>query len=446
MTVEEFSVEVIVLILSMTVNGSIISCFLFVLKPIIKDRLPKSFQYYMWVSVLIALLLPVSKIIAIPVPKASVLPMESMYDIVQRISGKTFEKTVSPGFSLQNGNGQIAPHMPYLQSMAVVLCIVWQIGMVLVLGFYIICYVIYLRRLDRHNTSADRQEIEMLNNLQSSLGINVLRLYKNPMVETPILIGFFHPVVILPDKHYEDTKLRNILMHEIAHRKRHDIFVKWLLISVESIHWFNPLVHFVRREMNRACELACDEAVIKGLDRNEMQQYGDTLIAVAADSIRKMPLPIAMFEDKKNLKERLGAIMKYKKQSKRTVLAASAILVMIVCTILGVSTLRSVESGHHYADNFSLEDQMYIREHELENILQEYDEENIVMAKVLLEHLDGDIMKAYISIMGHEKNPDSEMINGLTMLASEELELDISNIDLMYIDFESLTSREGGVE
>ncbi len=44
-----------------------------------------------------------------------------------------------------------------------------------------------------------------------------------------------------------------------------------------------------------------------------------------------------------------------------------------------------------------------VREHELEKVLLEYDEEDIVMAKVLSEHFDGEIMKAYISIAGHEK-------------------------------------------
>ena len=44
--VEEYFVEIIKLILSMTFTGSIISLFLFILKPTIKDKLPKSFQYY----------------------------------------------------------------------------------------------------------------------------------------------------------------------------------------------------------------------------------------------------------------------------------------------------------------------------------------------------------------------------------------------------------------
>ena len=68
---------------------------------------------------------------------------------------------------------------------------------------------------------------------------------------------------------------------------------------VGAIHWFNPFIYLVRREMNKACELACDESVIKKFDIREMQLYGDTLIAVAADSIKKTSLPITTFEGKK---------------------------------------------------------------------------------------------------------------------------------------------------
>lgn len=343
MTVEEYSSEIIRLILSMTFTGSIISSLLFILKPIIKDRLPKSFQYYMWFSAVIGLMLPVSKILRIPVSDASIVPMKSMYDIVLRISDTASEKPVNLVFAPRQ--------ITCLPSAAAILYIFWQIGMVLALGFHILCYGFYIRKLGRHNLSANQQETEL--------------------VKTPILIGFFRPSVILPDKKYGDMELRNILMHEMTHRKRHDIFVKWLLIFVGAVHWFNPLVHFVRREMNKACELACDESVIKRLDRKGMQQYGDTLIAVAADSIRKMPLSVTMFEDKKNLKERLGAIMKHKKYPRRTVITASIVLVTIVCVILGTSALHCT-SRHDYMDNFSLQDQMQIREGKLKEATNAY--------------------------------------------------------------------------
>ena len=422
MTIEEYSAEIIMLILSMTFTGSIISCFLFTLKPIIKDRLPRSFQYYMWFSAVIGLMLPVSKILRIPVSDASIVPMKSMYDIVLRISDTSSDKPVNLVFAPRQ--------ITCLPSAAAILYIFWQIGMVLVLGFYIICYVIYLRRLDRHNISADLQEIELLNSLSERK--KPLRLYKNPMVEKPILVGFFRPAVILPDKKYDEMKLRNILMHETTHRKRHDIFVKWLLIFAGSVHWFNPFVHFARREMNRACELACDEAVIKELDRSEMQQYGDTLIAVAADSIKKIPLSIAMFEDKKNLKERLRAIMKHTKYSKRAVIAASAILVTTVCVILGISTLYGADR-HDFMDNFTLQEQMQIREAKLRETIHNYDKENNPTVLVSIDYLEsGEITNVYIFI-GQEENPDSEMMSEIKALASKELGVDIQNIYLEYI-------------
>lgn len=439
--VEAYSVEVMKLILSMTFTGSIVSFVLFIFKPLIKDKLPKTFQYYMWFSAVIALMLPVSKIIVIPISDHSVVSIKSVYDIAQWISDTLSEKPISLVFAPQNGNGQNIPQITSFPSTAVILFVLWQVGMILFLGFHMICYISYVHRLGRYNISAGRQETELLNSLLE--GKSTLRLYKNAIVETPILTGFFHPAVILPDKEYEDIKLRNILLHEMTHMKRHDILVKWLLILVGAIHWFNPLVYFVRREMNKACELACDESVIKRFDISEMQQYGDTLIAVAADSIKKMPLSITMLEDKKNLKERLGAIMKHKKYSNRTVITASIILVIIVCAVFGFSALRSIENRHSYADNYPLpQDQKHIKAIELRRALRDYDEKNIAEAYVFLSDLDGEITNAYITLICYEENPSSEMQSGIKSLISEELGLDIQNIYIDYMDYESFTANE----
>ncbi len=198
--------------------------------------------------------------------------------------------------------------------------------------------------------------------------------------------------------------------------------------------------------MNKACELACDEAVIKGFTVSEMQQYGDTLIEVAADSIRKTPLSIAMFEDKKNLKERLGAIMKHRKYSRGTVTAAGVILVTMVCAVLGVSAMRGIEGGHNgdgYADRVSrAEDQKHRKEIELKKVLRDYDEKNIEEAHVFLSDLDGEITDAHIMIICREKNPGSGMQSGVKSLAAKELGLDSQNIYVEYMDAESFTSEE----
>lgn len=137
--------------------------------------------------------------------------------------------------------------------------------------------------------------------------------------------------------------------------------------------------------------------------------------------------------------------MKYKKHSKRTVIAAGVVLVTIVCAILGFSTLHGIESEHNYADNFPLpQDQRHIKEIELKNVLRDYDKKNIAEAYVFLnglDDLDDEITNAYITIIYQEKNPDIEMQREIKSLASEELELDIQDIYVDYIDFESYTSN-----
>ena len=442
--IDEFFIEIVQSVFTMTFTGSIVSVFLFVIKPFIKDRLPKSFQYYMWFPVIIALILPLSKIVVIPAPRSSATSVKSINDITQWISDTAFEKPVNTVFAPQTGSEQeilqTAAHSP---SIATILFILWQSGMILVLGFNIITYALYVRRLKNYNIGADQQEMELLNELSGSK--NPPRLYKNSTVMTPILIGVFRPEIILPDKKYEDTKLQGILLHEITHMRKYDIAVKWLLTFVSALHWFNPIIYFVRREINKACELACDESVLKKFDNDGKQDYGDALIAVAADSIRKSPISITMVEDKKNLKERLDAIMKHKRHSKRTVIVASAILVAVIFTIFGFSTLHGIENEHKgniYVDNYPLPpDQKYIKENELAKVLRNYDKENIVKTYVFLNYLDDEIVNAYITIICQEKNPDSEMQSGIKSLASEELELDISNIYIDYIDYVSFTSQ-----
>lgn len=63
MIFEKYVLEIVKLILPMTFTEKILSIFLFAIKPMIKQKLPKSFQYYMWFPFVIALLLPLSNLI-----------------------------------------------------------------------------------------------------------------------------------------------------------------------------------------------------------------------------------------------------------------------------------------------------------------------------------------------------------------------------------------------
>jgi len=142
-----------------------------------------------------------------------------------------------------------------------------------------------------------------------------------------MLIGVMRPCIIIPDINFNEIQFKNILLHEIVHLKRFDILVKWLIMIAISIHWFNPLMYFIKKDINNSCELACDEAVIKNLSQAEKQDYGDTLISVVAQ--HKDPtgiLQVTMCEEKKGLKERLVAIMNHSRKSKKVIIFSVILL------------------------------------------------------------------------------------------------------------------------
>lgn len=130
--------------------------------------------------------------------------------------------------------------------------------------------------------------------------------------------------------------LSYIFIHELIHYRRKDMLYKWFVQLILCVHWFNPFVYLLGKEVGRACELACDESVIAGLDDTEKKAYGNTLLAsLQTGNAYKNPLAaVTLTESARELKERLGAIMKTHKKTKSmtllTVLATAAI-----CTAFG---------------------------------------------------------------------------------------------------------------
>jgi beta-lactamase regulating signal transducer with metallopeptidase domain len=316
-------------VLTMTITGSVLAVMLFLLKLLFRERLPKAAQYYLWLTVVAALLVPVSLLIAVP-EKISVpvpaIPIQSMVSQAvmtaqEEININSYSYNVMPYFA------QEYPPQTSGKALATSYIIfIYPCSVLIVLSYFIISYIVYTGLYRRRNKYATPMETAMLDEL--CVGKRAPRLYRNPIAATPMLFGVFRPAIILPDREYTDTQLRAVLLHELTHLRRKDILVKWLTMITCAVHWFNPVVWLVRREIDRACELSCDEAVIRGFDADGRQNYGETLLYVAADS--KTPraiLSTTMCEEKKALKERLGAIIKRKKHTRLAIIVSVALIV-----------------------------------------------------------------------------------------------------------------------
>ncbi|MDR3120409.1 MAG: PepSY domain-containing protein [Clostridiales bacterium] len=324
-------------IIIMSLTGGALTVLLLLAKPLIRHRLPKAAQYALWLVVVAALLVPVSSLVTLPaaVPTISeavtqyVLAAEESSERERGASEAAFEQggeyrvpTADDARSPQNMNGAAGIPLSLLfwlylpVAAAVLLC-------------YLASYWWYSLKLFRTRKSTDISA--------------PVRVYKSAVAATPLLIGAFSPVIVLPERDYTDEQLRNVLAHELTHLRRKDIFVKWLSVIAVSVHWFNPIAWIMRREIDRACELACDEAVIRRYGASEKQGYGDTLIAVVAESrLPKTVLSTTMIEGKQALKERLGAIMKHRKTTRAAILVSA---VLIAAAVFTACTLGAGSGG-----------------------------------------------------------------------------------------------------
>lgn len=353
--------EMIKLILSLSISGSILAAIIFAVKPLIKDRMTKSVQYYIWLVVLLRLVIPFSM-------EASIMNRVFYSDGVTRTA-------VTQGGNQRINEGAINSQVPQIKeetsSEAVsnvqpvpvsknssilsiikdkqylindLILLVWMLGAISLLTANILSYGRFAGYMRKANMPAGREEVDMLGDLL--VKGRRITLMRNKFAATPMLLGILKPCIIIPDTAYTAKQLKNILLHEITHLKRFDIGMKWLTVIAVSMHWFNPLMHLVKKEINKACELSCDEGVIKGLTDAEKQDYGDTLISMVAE--HKYPIGIlstTMCEEKKTLKERLLSIMSHGKKSKLIIATSVLLLGLIVCTsvVLGAGVGAKVD-------------------------------------------------------------------------------------------------------
>lgn len=273
------------LLLSLSVSGSILAVFILAIKPLIRHQLSKSMQYYLWIVVLLRLILPFSL-------EESIMN-KMFYGNQTAVITTSLQSEANPNqsFALPNihenvSNGTYnndADHRRYFNDLFnQYVLYIWLLGVIIALAANITGYTRFSSYLRKANQPAADEESRILTALLNGRG-NV-RLVRNPLAATPILIGILRPLIIIPDINLSEKQLKNILLHEVVHFKRFDIGIKWLTMIAASLHWFNPLVYFIKREINHACELACDEAVIKNLNTEEKQAYGDTLISVVAEN------------------------------------------------------------------------------------------------------------------------------------------------------------------
>ncbi|HFL3258863.1 M56 family metallopeptidase [Clostridioides difficile] len=150
---------------------------------------------------------------------------------------------------------------------------------------------------------------------------------------SPAGMGLFKSYIFLPDYSYSKSELTWILKHELMHFKNKDILIKFLVLSVRIIYWFNPLVYVMSNKVNLDCELCCDESVIYNCSFNDKKEYALALIkSIKLSKECNRGILLTDF-NRTNLEKRLESIISKKFKN-------SVFVVIILCLLSSITYFK----------------------------------------------------------------------------------------------------------
>lgn len=147
-------------------------------------------------------------------------------------------------------------------------------------------------------------------------------------INTPFILGVFKPMVFMPVG-LSDDQCENVMAHERAHINRLDHVWKPLGFLLLSIYWFNPLMWLAYILLCKDIEFACDETVVSDMTPAGIKSYSETLLVCGINAHPALSCPLAFGEI--SVKERVKAVLNYKKPAFWIVLTA-----LVLCIVIGV--------------------------------------------------------------------------------------------------------------
>lgn len=175
-----------------------------------------------------------------------------------------------------------------------------------------------------------------------------IRLCQSPHAGTPMLVGLARTAVILPDIEWSQEELTLVLRHELTHHRHRDLWVKLVGAILCALHWFNPCIWLLAGQLERWMELACDASVVCNMDMGQRRVYGNMILSTLGRAQPQIGQGIcATFcENKKNMKERLTAMLNTKKPTRKIGILSAFVLALLCAagTLMGAAAY-SPEAG-----------------------------------------------------------------------------------------------------
>lgn len=273
-------------IIEITLSTSIVIALLLIFSNRLDNKYNVKWRYWIWLIISIRLILPFT--INIPDAPIRVSPPE----IIQSIDNNDIQKTNEEvaNVIIQNQNIEDSrTKKSYNHSTSIkdkfnieeIIIILWIGGIIVFLAYHLIVYFLYRKNIKPWCYDLEDTEIlsvyeKICKEIKVRKNIPIMKCKE---IKSPMVMGLWNMVLLLPDKKFSGQHLEMILRHELIHIKRNDILYKSIILLARAVHWFNPLVHFMAIRANKDVELSCDAAVVESQSMDYRKIYSEAILA-----------------------------------------------------------------------------------------------------------------------------------------------------------------------
>ncbi|MGX9755763.1 M56 family metallopeptidase [Clostridioides difficile] len=302
-----YMIQVFENLIQTTIICSLGICLLLFLKRYLFKNFSKKFNYYIWLIIVFRMLLFLFN-----------------YTIVYEVKESKSNAAV--------GNNITRINVPTDNNFMLYLAYLWIFVAIVIAVYTFVKYAKFKNLVVDISYDIEDDEVNCLyKDLLNELNIKKkIELRGSDELISPAGMGLFKSYIFLPDYPYSKDELNWILRHELMHFKNKDLLIKFAVLFVKIIYWFNPLVYIMSNRVNIDCELCCDESVLNDCSLKDKKEYALALIKSIKLSKNYQSGILTTEFNKTNLEKRLESIVK--KKGKRGIMISLILFILFSVT------------------------------------------------------------------------------------------------------------------
>ena len=249
-------------------------------------------RYWLWQIVTIKLLLMPFWSFAMPLPSWAISAQVDPPALSQRsnLLGEDLGRVPSqePLPLPQEPGGEVSlAGVPSHEGLTTISLQAWLLSAWLAAVFWLLFRMLYQRlrltRLLHQSIPANKDITGLVVELAGQLGLRRMPTAVLVAGDCPVFVfGIWQSWLVLPSRlmaRLDQPRKRQVILHELAHIKRHDLAWGWPVFIVKVFYFFNPLVYWVAYQLGLERELACDQLAM-AYSGQSAADYAQTLVHV----------------------------------------------------------------------------------------------------------------------------------------------------------------------